>query len=98
MAIAKSTADCIVHWPQRRIATPFPSNRDYGRASREAPVPVSIRRRTVQTFAAGAILTMLANSMIPEAYAYGEKLAGLLLVFGFAVAVSVVVLERSSRG
>ena len=49
----------------------------------------------VQTFAAGAILTMLANSMIPEAYEYGRKLAGLLLVLGFAVAVSVVVLEHS---
>jgi ZIP family zinc transporter len=52
----------------------------------------------VQTFAAGAILTMLANSMIPEAYKYGRKLAGLLLVLGFAVAVCVVVLERSAAG
>ena len=50
----------------------------------------------VQAFAAGAILTMLANSMIPEAYEYGRKLAGLLLVLGFGVAVSVVVLERIS--
>ena len=49
----------------------------------------------VQTFAAGDILTMLANSMIPEAYAYGRKLAGLFLVLGFAVAVSVVVLEHA---
>jgi ZIP family zinc transporter len=48
----------------------------------------------VQTFAAGAILTMLANSMIPEAYKYGGKLAGLSLVLGFAVAVGVVVLEH----
>ena len=52
----------------------------------------------VQTFAAGAILTMLANSMIPEAYMYGRKLAGLFLVLGFAVAVCVVVLERASAG
>ncbi len=52
----------------------------------------------VQTFAAGAILTMLANSMIPEAYEYGGKLAGLLLVLGFAAAVCVVVLEHSSVG
>jgi len=52
----------------------------------------------VQTFAAGAILTMLANSMIPEAYEYGRKLAGLLLVLGFAVSVCVVVLEHSSAG
>jgi len=52
----------------------------------------------VQTFAAGAILTMLANTMIPEAYMYGRKTAGLWLVLGFAVAVCVVVLERSSAG
>ena len=52
----------------------------------------------VQTFAAGAILTMLANSMIPEAYKYARKLAGLLLVLGFAVAVCVVVLEHGSAG
>jgi ZIP family zinc transporter len=52
----------------------------------------------VQTFAAGAILTMLANSMIPEAYQYGRKPAGLALVLGFAVAACVVVLEHSSAG
>lgn len=52
----------------------------------------------VQTFAAGAILTMLANSMIPEAYVYGRKSAGLWLVLGFAVAVCVVVLERGTAG
>ena len=52
----------------------------------------------VQTFAAGAILTMLANSMIPEAYEYGRKLAGLWLVLGFAVAAGMVVLEYISAG
>ena len=52
----------------------------------------------VQTFAAGAILTMLANSMIPEAYQYGRKPAGLALVLGFAVAACVVVLENISAG
>ena len=52
----------------------------------------------VQTFAAGAILTMLANSMIPEAYEYGRKLTGLLLVLGFAVAACVVVLEGTYAG
>ena len=53
---------------------------------------------SVQTFAAGAVLTMLANSMIPEAYEYGRKLFGLMLVLGIAVAVSMVVLEHSPRG
>ncbi len=50
----------------------------------------------VQAFAAGAILTMLANSMMPEAYKHGGKLAGLVTVLGFAVSVVVVLLERAS--
>lgn len=49
----------------------------------------------VQAFAAGAILTMLANSMMPEAFEQGGKLAGLMTVFGFSVAVLVVILERA---
>ncbi|MEP5763429.1 MAG: ZIP family zinc transporter [Halieaceae bacterium] len=50
----------------------------------------------VQAFAAGAILTMLGNTMIPEAYENGGTLVGLVLVFGFAVAVMVTVLERAA--
>lgn len=49
----------------------------------------------VQAFAAGAILTMLANSMMPEAFEQGGKLAGLMTVLGFSVSVVVVILERS---
>ena len=40
----------------------------------------------IQAFAAGAILTMLADTMIPEAFADGGNLAGLATVFGFATA------------
>jgi ZIP family zinc transporter len=52
----------------------------------------------VQTFAGGAILMMLANTMIPEAYDHGGKLAGVFLVMGFAVCVWVIVLEHSGTG
>jgi len=52
----------------------------------------------VQTFAGGAILMMLANTMIPEAYEHGGKLAGVFTVLGFAVAVWVTVLEKASGG
>lgn len=41
------------------------------------------------TFAAGAILTMLADSMMPEAFKDTGKLAGLLTTLGFAV-ISVI--------
>jgi ZIP family zinc transporter len=40
----------------------------------------------IQAFAAGAILTMLADTMIPEAFAEGGDLTGLATVFGFATA------------
>ncbi len=41
------------------------------------------------TFAGGAILTMLADSMMPEAFKDTGKLAGLLTALGFAV-ISVI--------
>jgi ZIP family zinc transporter len=40
-----------------------------------------------QTFAAGAMLTMLADTMMPEAFDEGGKLVGLFTVLGFALAV-----------
>ena len=42
----------------------------------------------VLAFAAGAMLTMLADTMMPEAFAYGGKAAGLLTTMGFRVALS----------
>jgi ZIP family zinc transporter len=39
-----------------------------------------------QAFAAGAILTMLADTMIPNAFEDGGNLTGLATVFGFALA------------
>ena len=40
----------------------------------------------IQTFAAGAILTMLADTMLPEAVEHAGRMVGLLTVLGFAVA------------
>jgi ZIP family zinc transporter len=43
----------------------------------------------VDAFAAGALLVMLCDSMIPEAFEHGENESGLFLVMGFAVAVAL---------
>jgi ZIP family zinc transporter len=43
----------------------------------------------VLAFAAGAILTMLANTMMPEAYEHGGKLVGVVTTLGFAVAYTI---------
>jgi ZIP family zinc transporter len=40
----------------------------------------------IQTFAAGAILVMLADTMMPEAFDHGGNVAGLVTVLGFALA------------
>ena len=42
-----------------------------------------------QAFAAGAMLAMLTDAMIPEAYEHGGKQAGLATVLGFAAAAAL---------
>ncbi|BCJ41896.1 hypothetical protein GCM10010168_75840 [Actinoplanes ianthinogenes] len=43
----------------------------------------------VQAFAAGALLAMLSDTMLPEAYAVEGPLTGLLVVSGFAVSIAL---------
>jgi ZIP family zinc transporter len=43
----------------------------------------------IDAFAAGAILTMLADTMMPEAYEHGGKLVGVVTTLGFAVALVI---------
>ena len=47
----------------------------------------------IQAFAAGAILTMLGSTMMPEAYAEGGELVGLLTAAGFLLAFVLSKLE-----
>jgi len=47
------------------------------------------RGAVVDAFAAGALLVMLCDSMIPDAFEHGGNETGLLLVFGFAVALAL---------
>lgn len=48
----------------------------------------------IQAFAGGAVLTMLANTMIPDAYRNGGREVGLVTVLGFIAAASLVVVGR----
>ena len=43
----------------------------------------------VQAFAAGALLAMLANTLLPEAYEVEGVLTGLLVVVGFAASLAL---------
>lgn len=46
-----------------------------------------------EAFAAGAVLTMLANSMMPEAFEHGGKTVGLVTVVGYLAAAVLTVLQ-----
>jgi ZIP family zinc transporter len=46
-----------------------------------------------EAFAAGAVLTMLADSMMPEAFEHGGKTVGLLTVLGYLVAAVLSVAQ-----
>jgi ZIP family zinc transporter len=47
----------------------------------------------LQAFAGGAVLTMLVDTMIPEAQKYGGRVAGLATVLGFALAYLLSTLD-----
>jgi ZIP family zinc transporter len=47
----------------------------------------------VLAFAGGAILTMLADTMMPEAFEHGGKLVGLATTVGFGLAFAISALE-----
>jgi len=47
----------------------------------------------INMFAGGAILVMLADTMMPEAFEHGGKLAGIITVIGFALAVYISVIS-----
>jgi zinc transporter, ZIP family len=60
----------------------------YGLFDGVSPVAVAF----VLAFAAGALLTMLADTMMPEAFEHGGKVVGVLTTVGFAVAFALSLL------
>ncbi len=52
----------------------------------------SVDGRVVQSFAVGAMLTMLADTMMPEAFKHGGRVVGLLTTLGFLMAATLSVL------
>lgn len=46
-----------------------------------------------EAFAGGAVLTMLADSMMPEAFEHGGRLVGLVTVLGYLVAATLTVFD-----
>lgn len=49
----------------------------------------------VDAFAAGALLVMLTDSMIPESFEHGGRETGLFLVVGFSIALALTLMQFS---
>jgi ZIP family zinc transporter len=76
-------------WIAIAVTSGLASMAGYGLFQNSSPAVIAF----VLTFAAGAILTMLADTMMPEAYEHGGKLVGVLVTLGFAVAFTIHMLD-----
>ena len=76
-------------WVGIAVVTGIASLAGYGLFQHASPEVIAF----VLTFAAGAILTMLANTMMPEAYQNGGKWVGVATTLGFSVAFTIHLLD-----
>jgi ZIP family zinc transporter len=97
-AIAATTGLVAAGWPRGRVlglwalvalVCGLASLVGYVLLDGASPRTVAI----VLAFAGGAVLTMLADAMMPEAFERGGKLAGLATTLGFALAFAISELE-----
>jgi ZIP family zinc transporter len=92
-AMGATTGMIAAGWPQRRIISIWLAVA--GMSAVAAAIgyaftaAMSLDGVVAQAFAAGALLTMLVDSMIPEAFENGGKTVGLLTVLGFTVAFAL---------
>ncbi len=83
-----SRAHLIELWLLIVFVSALASLAGYGLLDTASPDTVAF----VQSFAGGAILTMLADTMMPEAYEHGGQVVGVVTTLGFIVAYSLHVL------
>jgi ZIP family zinc transporter len=76
-------------WIGIAIVSGLASAAGYGLFQHSSPGTVAF----VLAFAAGAILTMLADTMMPEAYENGGRLVGVVTTLGFATAFLIHTLD-----
>jgi ZIP family zinc transporter len=92
-AMGATTGMITTGWPKRRIIGIWLAVAGVSAIAAASGYALtslfSLESVLAQAFAAGALLTMLSDSMAPEAFEYGGKAVGLLTVLGFAVAFAL---------
>ena len=81
-ASGRSTAYILGLWAAVAAASTAAAALGYALLGGSSPEVIAI----VQAFAAGAILTMLSDTMVPEAVKHAGSLVGLVTVLGFVIA------------
>ena len=76
-------------WVVIAVVSGLASSAGYGLFQTASPDVIAF----VLTFAAGAIITMLAQTMMPEAFQNGGRLVGVVTTVGFAVAFTIHTLD-----
>jgi ZIP family zinc transporter len=84
-----SKAHIMLMWAGLTLVSAVAAAIGFGVVADLPPVVVAF----VQAFAAGALLTMLGDTMIPESYEASGRWAGIVLVLGFSLAFGLSVLE-----
>lgn len=84
-----STRNVLGLWVVVMLVSALASLAGYGLFGDASPSTIAF----VLSFAAGAILTMLADTMMPEAFARGGKMVGLATTLGFGLAFAISAFE-----
>ena len=79
----------LLMWIGIAVVSALSSLAGYALFQNSSPTVVAF----VLTFAGGAIITMLAETMMPEAFEHGGKLVGVMTALGFATAFTIHVLD-----
>jgi ZIP family zinc transporter len=78
----RSVRSIMTMWLAVTAASTVAAALGYGLLAGADPALIAV----IQAFAAGAILTMLADTMLPEAVEHAGQFVGVLTVIGFAAA------------
>ena len=78
----------LLMWIGIAVVSALSSLAGYALFQNSSPTVVAF----VLTFAGGAIITMLAETMMPEAFEHGGKFVGVMTALGFATAYTIHVL------
>ena len=85
----RSTSYVLGLWVAVTVASTVAAMLGYQLLGGAGPTAVAV----TQSFAAGAILTMLSDTMVPEAVKFARNWVGLVTVLGFAAAFLVSMAE-----